>query len=122
MQVRCSTLIFQFACSVSEIELLDYRKKVLHYLRELRASWIVERAGPLPPDPHVKICLRDEHEVKYWHKGLQDLNEVIHRNANDPQSQGTNIIRYDESMIPSTLRVNVSSGMITFANLALILT
>lgn len=67
-----------------EIEILEKRKEVLHYLQELQECG--ESCSTMPR-------LRDSHTVNYWERVLQELNEIILQHKGCSQS-GT-YIRYD---------------------------
>ncbi|KAG0618155.1 hypothetical protein M758_4G043600 [Ceratodon purpureus] len=62
---------------VSEIQLLDTRNEALYYLHKLPEFVIDESAGPQPSHLFTTIVIGGQHHLKYWQRGLRDLNEVI---------------------------------------------
>lgn len=84
-----------------EIEILEKRKEVLHYLQELRES------GESYARFSYLYFKRDRHSEGYWQRVLQELNEVILQHEGCSQC-GTHI-RYDDPLcnrfLPTRLRL-----------------
>jgi hypothetical protein len=103
------------------MELLDIRKWVLDYLQlqvDLPMDATDECAGP--QSSHFSF-IRDQHCLKYWQTGLQDLNDIIlvsNNLQNMNGSQSGSHIRYGEytqllALINSQIRKRYG---VSFAN------
>lgn len=108
---------------MSEIELFDTRKQVLYYLYEQPGFEIGECAGLQPSHLFTRTFIRDQYYLKYWQRGLQDLNEVIHY-WNCPQNtdglQCGLHVRYNGSVILSASNIinlqNFNLNVMFFSN------